>query len=341
MNKLTAIIALLIFAGLSCNKPDNTEEEIVPTNLTLTADISTDNSGSVLFVATATNATSYAFDFGNGITEVAYTGTVTYHYITSGSYTVTVVARSSNGKTASKSIEINVTVVQGIVWSDDFDSPGPPNSAKWGYDIGANNGWGNNEKQYYTDRTDNAVVEGGFLKIILKKENYQGSAYTSARLLTKGKFSFKYGKIEIRAKLPAGGGTWPAIWMLGDNLSTAGWPACGEIDIMEHTGNLLNKIYSTLHYGPSVAGHLQSGGNKVISNATTEFHVYKAEWTPGTIKFFVDDAPIYTFVNNSTLPFNQNFFIILNVAMGGNFVGTIDPNFTSGTMEIDYVRVYQ
>ena len=129
-------------------------------------------------------------------------------------------ACSCRGKKTSKSLLISVNVVQALFWSDEFDSPGAPSSAKWGYDTGAG-GWGNNELQYYTNRTDNAIVTPeGALKITLKKESYQGSPYTSARLLTKGKFSFKYGKIEIRAKLPAGGGTWPAIWMLGDNIST-------------------------------------------------------------------------------------------------------------------------
>jgi len=339
MNKLTVITALLLFAIVSCSKPDNTEEEIIPTNLTLTADVSADNSGAVSFVATATDAASYTFDFGNSITDVSVTGIVNYHYITSGVYTVTVVAKSSSGKTASTSIVINVTVVQGIVWSDDFDSPGPPNSSKWGYDLGAG-GWDKRKTKYFTKRTEKTFVGNGSLKIILKKESYQGSAYTSARILTKGKFSFKYGKIEVRAKLPAGGGTWPAIWMLGDNISTVSWPACGEIDIMEHVGNQLNKIFGTLHYTGHSGGNA-SGGSVMIPNVTTEFHIYKTEWTPSTIKFFVDNVPFYTFGNNSTLPFNQKFFIILNIAMGGNFGGAIDPNFTSGTMEIDYVRVYQ
>lgn len=340
MTKLTFLFVFIVFAALACTKPDNSGGDIIPSNLTLNATVSSDSSGSVLFTAAATDAVAYTFDFGNGSTEVTATGIVTYHYIASGIYTVKVTAQSSTAKKISESIVINVAVAQGLVWSDDFDSPGPPNSSKWGYDLGAG-GWGNNEAQYYTNRADNAVVSDGNLKIILKKESYQGSQYTSARLLSKGKYSFKYGRIEVRAKIAAGGGTWPAIWMLGDNISTTSWPACGEIDIMEHVGNQQNKIFSTLHYGPSVAGHLQSGGTKDIPTATTEFHIYKAEWSPATIRFFIDNVPFYTFTNNATLPFNQNFFIILNVAMGGNFGGSIDPNFTSSEMEIDYVRVYQ
>jgi len=340
MNKLLFFLVFLPFSITSCSKPDDGEVDLAPTNLTLTADISADNSGAVTFTASATNAIAYTFDFGNSSTEVSATGIVNYHYTTSGMYNVTVTAQSKGKQKISKSLLINVQVEEGLIWSDDFDSPGAPNSSKWGYDTGAG-GWGNNELQYYTSRPDNSIVTAdGTLKITLKKESYQGSAYTSARLLTKGKFSFKYGRVVVRAKLPAGGGTWPAVWMLGDNISTVSWPACGEIDIMEHKGNQLNKIYSTMHYtGHSGGGGV--GGTVMISNATTEFHVYKCEWNAESIKFYVDGNLFYTFANNGSLPFNQKFFLILNIAMGGNFGGTVDPAFSSASMEIDYVRVYQ
>ena len=173
-----------------------------------------------------------------------------------------------------------------------------------------------------------------------KKENYSGSAYTSARLLTKDKFSFKYGKVEVRAKLPVGVGTWPAAWMLGANINTVNWPNCGEIDIMEHKGSDVNKIYGTLHYPGNFGGNAV-GGTKVITGATTEFHVYTCEWTAVSIKFYIDDVLFYSFANNNTLPFNQNFFVLLNLAMGGTFGGTVDAAFTNATFEVDYVRVYQ
>jgi len=339
MNKLILIIVLLAVTALSCKKSDTPAGDGAPADLKISTVVSTDSSGNVSFTASATNAVVYLFDFGNNATDVSATGVLTYQYTASGVYNVTVVAKSSSGKSISTTTLVTVTVKQDVVWSDEFDSPGPPNSTKWGYDLGAG-GWGNNELEYYTNRTDNAVVSDGTLKIILKKEDYSGSPYTSARLLSKGKFSFKYGTVKVRAKLPAGGGTWPAIWMLGDNLSSVGWPACGEIDIMEHIGNQLNKIFATLHY-PGHYGANGSGSSVVISNATTEFHVYSMEWSAATIKFFVDDVPFYTFSNSAGLPFNQNFFLILNVAMGGNFGGAVDPAFTSGTMEIDYVRVYQ
>jgi beta-glucanase (GH16 family) len=184
------------------------------------------------------------------------------------------------------------------------------------------------------------IVEGGMLKIKALKENFSGSNYTSARLLTQGKFDFKYGKVEVRAKMPVGVGTWPAIWMLGSNINAVSWPACGEIDISEHLGRDLNKIYATLHY-PGRSGGNANGATRVIANATTEFHVYGLEWSAATIKMTVDGATVHTVTNSSAIPFNQNFFIILNLAMGGNFAGALDPAVTSATFEVDYVRVYQ
>jgi len=339
MNKLTILFVFLILAAISCKKPDTSAEDLPPANLTLVSEVSTDSSGSVSFTASATNAKMYTFDYGDSKTEISVTGKVTHHYSASGVYTVTVVAKSATSKTSSKTTVITVAVVQGLVWSEEFDTPGAPSAANWGYDTGAG-GWGNNEAEYYTTRTDNANVSGGTLKIVLKKESYSGSSYTSARLLSKGKFSFSYGTIKVRAKMPVGGGTWPAVWMLGDNISSAGWPACGEIDIMEHLGNQVNKIYGTLHY-PGHYGGTAEGGSTTITNATTEFHIYSCEWSPTTIKFFVDGNLYYSHGNTADLPFNQKFFIILNIAMGGNFGGNIDPDFTSGTMEVDYVRVYQ
>jgi beta-glucanase (GH16 family) len=334
---------LLLFATFifsNCSKSDATGNNVVtPSNLTLSAVAATDNSGNVAFTAAATNASSYEYDFGNGIFQTVPSGIVTYKYPASGTYTVTVIAKSSTGQTISKSVQVTVTVTLTLIWSEEFDAPGTPNPGKWGYDLGAG-GWGNNEEEYYTNRLDNAIVSGGTLKIIAKKEPFSGSQYTSARILTKDKFSFKYGKVEAMAKLPAGGGTWPAIWMLGSNITTNPWPACGEIDIMEHVGNQLNKIFGTLHH-PNHSGGNADGGTVVIANATSAFHKYSMEWSPASIKFAVDDAVFYTFTNTSSLPFNQNFFIILNVAMGGNFGGAIDPAFTNAQMEVDYVRVYQ
>lgn len=229
-----------------------------------------------------------------------------------------------------------ITDYTNLAWSDEFNVDGAPDPAKWGYDLGAG-GWGNNEVQSYTNSATNATVSGGNLKITAVKT---GSNYTSARLKSENKFEFTYGKIEVRAKLPTGGGTWPAIWMLGQNYATNTWPACGEIDIMEHKGNDPNVIHGTFHFPGN------SGGNGVtnsttILGASTQFHVYKAIWSPNSIRFYVDDVLFHTLVNNGTLPFNSDFFLILNVAMGGTFGGAIDPAFSQSAMEVDYVRVYQ
>ncbi len=339
-NYLSAfLIASLLM--LACNKREVPETINTLTNMMVSATASTDNSGNVAFVVSATNAVSYEFDFGNGIFLNSQSGVLTYKYPASGTYNVNVIAKNSSGQTLAKSTTVNVIVAISLVWSDEFNANGAPDPAKWGYDIGTGSGgWGNNELQYYTSRTDNAIVSNGVLQIIAKKELLGGSNYTSARLLSKDKFSFKYGKIEVRAKLPAGIGTWPAIWMLGSNISKAGWPACGEIDIMEHKGSELNKVYGTLHH-PGHSGGSADSKTVIISNATTEFHRYTVDWTDASIKFLVDDVLFFTFSNASTLPFNQPFFLLLNLAMGGTFGGSVDPAFTNASMEIDYVRVYQ
>jgi hypothetical protein len=230
-----------------------------------------------------------------------------------------------------------------LVFSDEFDVAGAPNPLKWTYDLGRGvNGWGNNELQNYTNSPTNVVVANGMLKITAKKEASGGAQYSSTRLTSNGLYSFKYGKAVIRAKLPTGGGTWPAIWLLGQNYATNTWPACGEIDIMEHLGNQQNKIFNTLHYlGNSGGNAIGNAGAFTNATASTAFHDYSVIWTASTIKFYVDDTLSYTFTNNADLPFNANFFLILNVAMGGDFGGVIDSAFTQAAMEIDYVRVYQ
>ncbi len=230
-----------------------------------------------------------------------------------------------------------------LVWSDEFETDGAPDSSKWSYDIGTgDNGWGNAEAQYYTSESDNVIVEDGVLKITAKAESYSGSSYTSARLKTEDNFEFTYGKVEVRAKLPSGGGTWPAIWMLGADYDTNTWPACGEIDIMEHVGNDEGNVSATLHYTGN------SGGDGItasttVSDATSAYHVYSVVWSEESIDFYIDDAttPFQSVANDASLPFNSDFFLILNVAMGGNLGGAIDADFTESSMEIDYVRVYQ
>ena len=228
-----------------------------------------------------------------------------------------------------------------LIWSDEFKTKGAPDPAKWGFDLGnGENGWGNSELQFYTSRPENVLVEQGVLKIRAIKESYRGYAYTSARLVSKHKFGFTYGKVEVRAKLPAGIGTWPAVWMLGDNSDNQAWPACGEIDIMEYRGCELNKIFGTLHY-PGRSGGNADGGFTMISHPTSRYHIYTLEWTASFLKISVDNRLYHKVENSSRLPFNHDFYLVLNLAMGGTFGGAVDPAFTESTMEVDYIRVYQ
>ena len=338
---MTKFFLAIVVLMASCASKSMAVNNEAPVKLVVNAIVNADSSGNVAFSASATNASTYDFDFGNGVFQTVASGTVTYKYSASGNYTVNVIAKNASGKTIAKSIDVTVVAKQVLIWSEEFNTPGAPDASKWGYNIGTNgDGWGNNELEYYTNRSSNVVVANGVLKINAIKENYSGSTYTSARLLSQNKFSFKYGKIEFKAKLPDGVGTWPALWMLGNSITTAGWPSCGEIDVMEHRGMELNKIFGTVHH-PGHSGANGDGGTTVISGATTGFHKYAAEWTSTSIKFSVDDQVFYTFSNTASLPFNDNFFIILNLAIGGNFAGPVDPALTNATMEVDYVRVYQ
>jgi beta-glucanase (GH16 family) len=342
MKYITGMMLALLISTASCGKNEKAPPaKTAPTNLILNMVVNTDNSGAVAFTAVADNAVSYDYDFGNGTYKTVANGIANYTYSANGTYTVKVTAKSADGLTLSKSADVTVTIAPGLVWSDEFNTDGAPDPAKWGYDIGTgNDGWGNAESQYYTDRSKNVSIANGILKITAVKENYSGSAYTSARMLTRDKFAFTYGKVEVSAKLPAGGGTWPAIWMLGSNIATAGWPACGEIDIMEHKGNEPNKIYGTVHH-PNHSGANADGGTVLVQNETTVFHKYTVDWSPALLRFYVDDQLFYTFPNSGNVPFNHDFFVILNFAMGGHFGGAIDPAFNSASLEIDYVRVYR
>ena len=347
-NMMIALLALLSVKGAGgCSKP-GTEAPIAapPSNLVINAVVSTDGSGKVDFSVTANNANTYAIEFGDGVVKDIPTGSVSHQYATVGTltYTVRVTARNNAGKSLVGSKDISVTVTpQNLVlaWADEFDKDGLPDASKWVFDIGTgSNGWGNAELQYYTNRLQNVEVSNGTLKIRAVKESFQGSAYTSARMLTKGKYEFKYGRVEVRAKVPTGIGTWPAIWMMGGDISTVGWPACGEADIMEHRGSELNTITSALHY-PGRSGGNPVKATTVVPTATSAFHVYRFDWTATSLKFYVDDKLFHEVQNNSNIPYNKDFFILLNLAMGGGFGGPVDPAFTNATFEVDYVRVYR
>jgi len=343
------LILLFIFQSCSSNNDagDDSSVNAAPSNLSVQVEPvgktaenpNGDGSGKVQLTMSATNAQLYKVLINNELKEIT-TGSLTYEFTASGTKSYPIIVSAYNGsKFVSSSTSVNVFVARKVIWSDEFNVDGAPDSSKWGYNTGTGDGWGNNELEYYTNRSENVKIENGTLKITAIKENYLGSQYTSTRMLTKGKFSFKYGRAEVRAKLPVGGGTWPAFWLLGDNIDTVGWPACGEIDILESVGNNPNVIHSSLH-SPGRSGNTPDTKTTTAANSTTEFHIYAAEWSAENIKFYVDDNLFYTYKNSSTTPFNQKFFIILNLAMGGNFGGAVDPNFTSATFEVDYVRVY-
>jgi beta-glucanase (GH16 family) len=233
------------------------------------------------------------------------------------------------------------------VWADEFTTNGLPDASKWGYDLGGS-GWGNNELQNYTNSTNNASVNNGILTITVRKENVGGNAYSSARLVTKGKGDFLYGRFEIKAKLPSGRGTWPAIWMLPTDFAYGNWPKSGEIDIMEHVGYDPTNVHTTVHteaYNGAIG--TQKGDSKKIADAFTAFHLYRVDWTPYAVRGYIDDQKIFEFVNDgkgyATWPFDKKFHLLLNVAVGGNWGGAqgVDKSVFPKAMEVDYVRVYK
>jgi beta-glucanase (GH16 family) len=229
-----------------------------------------------------------------------------------------------------------------LVWNDEFNGSSV-DLTKWEYEVNGNGG-GNNELQYYTARDTNSYIKDGALVIQALKESYQNREYTSARMRTKYKGDWKYGRFEIRAKLPYGQGLWPAIWMLPTDYEYGGWPASGEIDIMESLGNDPWKIYGTIHFGSSAATHQQNGGSYSSPSTSPSFagvsHVFAIEWDSTSVRWYVDSLKYYT--ADKTSPFDKRFHLLLNVAVGGNWPG--NPNeFTTfpQTMIVDYVRVYQ
>lgn len=256
-------------------------------------------------------------------------------------------------------ISLNATaqtpVYDYMVWADEFDGNGAIDASNWHHQtqIPSGGSWYNNEIQHYTNRVANSYVSNGSLKVVAKKETFtdQGvtKSYTSARL--NSKFAFTYGKVEVRAKLPTGVGTWPAIWTLGKNIiepggfwsgtdGTVSWPACGELDIMEHWGSNQDYISSAIH-SPSSFGNTMNVGGRVIAGVSTNYHLYTMEWSPDKIVFSVDGVEHYTYEpaiqNAETWPFDADQYLLLNVAVLPN----IDPAYTESSMEIDYVRVYQ
>ncbi len=241
-----------------------------------------------------------------------------------------------------------VTTLDNLVMSDEFDAPGAPNPSMWTFDIGTGqDGWGNQELQYYTDRPENVRVEDGMLKIIARRESFSGSQYTSARVITLGLFEQLYGRFEARIQLPWGRGLWPAFWLLGNNCDTEIWPQCGEIDIMENRGQQPTIMAGSVH-GPGYSAGQAITKEFELSNDRfdTGFHIFGIEWGPDYINFYVDDV-LYNQITpedaDGEWVFDDHpFYILLNVAVGGTFVGPPDNNTEfPQTMLVDYVRIYE
>ncbi|MDR5590450.1 glycoside hydrolase family 16 protein [Christiangramia sp. SM2212] len=246
-----------------------------------------------------------------------------------------------------------------LIWHDDFNESGKPDPEKWNYETGFIR---NLEEQIYTKRKKNVRIKNGKLELIARKENFKNkrydpdvrnyrintetAEYTSGSITTKDKFEFKYGRVEVRAKLPDGNGVWPAIWMLGANFEEIEYPYAGEIDIMEHVGKTPNEIHGTVHFPwDNAQGITSDGGTTEVASPSEEYHVYSVSWSSEKIEFLVDNSVYHTFeadkAGRKNNPFRKPFYLILNLALGGNWAGEIDTAIFPQKFLIDYVRVYK
>lgn len=360
------LIALLAFFLTFCDKNEDTSSSADPSNLTVEILSVDQESGLVVIQASAQNAVSYALFLGDSDLPVIVneSGYFEYTFQTEGQYTIQVRAYGPSGRyvKASRIISLSpggVPLDKGyftpmeyegytLIWQDEFDGATiDPDS--WNFETGDgcpnNCGWGNNELEYY--RTQNAWEADDVLIIEARKESYQNRFYTSARMTTKGKVLFRYGRVDIRALLPEGQGIWPALWLLGNNVSSVGWPKCGEIDIMEMIGGSgrENRCYGTVHWDNG-EGHASYGDSHTLSSGTfaDAYHVFTLTWDAASIKWYVDDK-LYNTVNITgpdMTEFHQEFFVIFNVAVGGNWPGNPDNSTVfPQQMRVDYVRIFQ
>ncbi len=333
----------------------------LPTNLNYTI-TNSPNSALVEVSATAMNENFFTFVFMNSNDSIIVTsvnGQASYSYFSSGTYAIKIRANLSQSQYIEVIDSVTVTFNSGgvndtgystplnypnytLTWNDEFN--GSSLSSDWTQEIGNGNwGWGNNELQYY--RAQNTSLENGYLIITAKQENFGGKNYTSSRIKTQGNIFHTYGRIDIRAKLPFGQGLWPALWMLGENFSSTGWPSCGEIDIMEMIGgNGWNDrtVHGTVHWEDN--GHALYGGHNTLTSGrfADEFHVFSIIWTPSSIKWLRDDIQYHVIDINNLSAFHNDFFFIFNVAVGGNWPGSPDAStIFPQTMIVDYVRVFQ
>lgn len=233
-----------------------------------------------------------------------------------------------------------------VAWSDEFNTDGAPDASKWTYDTGGG-GWGNAELEYYTNTTNNAYISNGILNITAKKESMGGMNYTSSRMVSKFSSDMLYGRVEFRAKLPAGKGTWPALWMLPNDYAYGSWPNSGEIDIMEQVGYDPGNVHFSIHDQTNYGGNSKTSTFN-IATSNTAFHLYRMDWTPNGVYGYYDDNLIFTFLNDGkgafpTWPFNKPFHLMMNLAIGGNWGGLqgVDDTAFPCTMQVDYIRFYK
>ena len=355
-----------ILLSFSCKK-NKDPELVLPSNLQT---VITHESGEVMVAASADNANFFTVIFYEGLDSTiieTQSGEANYTFSQSGTYAIKTKAHSTQYNYVERVDEVTVLVDSSssgtsgapatgystplsysgmtLVWNDEFE--GSSLSSDWTFDIGTGNwGWGNNELQYYTNQ--NIQLIDGILKITAKSEIFNSQNYTSTRIKTQGLKSWKYGRVDVRAALPYGQGIWPAIWMLGDNITTAGWPACGEIDIMEMIGGAGandRTAHGTAHWS-SNGSHAQFGNSTVLPNGrfSDEFHVFSIIWNQNSITWLMDDV-VYNTLNVTPAElseFQEKFFLIMNVAVGGNWPGNPDASTVfPQTMYVDYVRIFQ
>ena len=370
------VVTLLFF--LSCSKSDRSD---------LSVSLTIGENGAVLLSASAEGTINYRFSFEENAVYNNSNGEIEYIYNNKGNYTIAVWAffdsneesysyqtidveiKNATGNNSNQSDnwidsseEVTQYVGYSLIWNDEFNYRGSPSESKWHLQyipIDGNN-WANNEKQHYTTRKENSNVSNGTLKIIALREDFtfngNRKSYTSSRL--NSKFEFQYGRVDVRAKLPSEGGTWPAIWTLGTNINeignfhgdsfgSVGWPKCGEIDLIEQNGWNKSIAYGTFHWTDSQTNEYSNYGeqknisNLNISSLTENFHLYSLIWDASSLKILIDDKHLISLSNSNRAPFDNPHYILLNLAMGGNLGGDIPQNFNKGQMEIDYVRVYQ
>lgn len=355
-------IVVVLFKATACAETNGGEDGQLagdPSNLVV--QVSVENEKNLSINASADNAVHYQFIIvgSNVPLQINTTGRFEHTFTRSGSYSIDVRAFGASGRFLREEVVVDINILeQGyttpmqydgytLVWNDEF-SGSTINSDYWVFETGTGCpnlcGWGNDELQYY--RSQNAWVDGGVLIIEARRENFGGRQFTSARMKTQGRQSFQYGRIDIRALLPRGQGMWPATWMLGDNITTIGWPRSGEIDIMEMVGGggKENTVHGTVHWHTD--RHVHAGGSHTLSSGTfaDTYHVFSIVWDETVIRFMVNDIQYY--VINITpehmTEFHQRFFFIFNIAVGGRWPGSPDATtIFPQQMRVDYVRVFQ